>query len=305
MLICDNPLHGYLPVDDAAMALGFYVTGAGQVIIKKANDPSPQPGHPELYAYSWQRGRVLPEYQLVYIYSGEGEFESTATGVCKVPAGTLLWLMPDAWHRYRPSPLTGWELFWISFNGQIPHIWQRCGVIQPKSAVQAIPASMNLRSQYQKIIDMVVHRPASSCVEVSFAAIAMLASLFAELPSTRPADPVIPIAEDELVRDALHIIWTHSHYNLSVARIAEDLRVTRRMLERRFAHAYGKTVLEEITRCRLNRAHRMLTETHLPLKLIAYSTGFSSPTRMTVVFRRELKTTPTEYRRQSRRSMLA
>ncbi|MGC8540937.1 MAG: helix-turn-helix domain-containing protein [Phycisphaerae bacterium] len=304
MLIYDNPSHGYLPVDNAVMELGFYVTGVGQVTIR-ANEPSPQPGHPELYAYSWQRGRVLPEYQLVYIYAGEGEFESTATGVCKVPAGTLLWLMPDVWHRYRPNLRTGWELCWISFNGQIPHIWQRCGVIQPKSAVQALSSSVDLRSQYQRIIDLVVRHPARACAEASFEAMAMLASLFAGIPFIRPASPAIPIAEDELVRDALHIIWTHSHHNLSVARIAQDLRVTRRMLERRFAHAHGKTVLEEITYCRLNRAQRMLAETHLPLKLIAYSAGFASPTRMTVVFRRELKTTPTEYRRQSRRSMLA
>ena len=72
--------------------------------------------------------------------------------------------------------------------------------------------------------------------------------------------------------------------------------VTRRKLERRFLAACNRTVLHELTACRISRAQRMLRETHLPIKYIATAVGFSSPTHLATVFRRELNTTPRQYR---------
>ena len=91
------------------------------------------------------------------------------------------------------------------------------------------------------------------------------------------------------------------------------LRIQRRTLARHFLSLRGCNVLEELTACRLARAQRMLRETRLPIKRIAYAAGFSSPTDLgacpsnrnpghyldrllAVVFRRELHTTPQQYR---------
>lgn len=298
----NNDVHGYLPVDDAMMRLGFYLTGAGRDLIGP-RQAYPQPNHPDLYAFRWERGRILPEYQLLYIHSGEGEFESKATGSCKILPGTLLWLIPDVWHRYRPNNRTGWEQLWISFNGQLTHLWQRGGIIGPKAAVQLVANPGELRDRYLKIIAMVIGHPKRLDLSASFEALQMLAWLFATsppAPAVRPGDTAATrqaVTDDALVQAALDIIWTYSHRNLSVDRLAAQLGVTRRLLDRRFAKENGHTVLEEVTICRLNRAQRMLSETHLPIKQIAYFTGFSSSTHMAVVFRRELHTTPEECRR--------
>lgn len=307
MINTHNDIHGYLPVNDAIMRLGFYLTGAGRELIGP-RQVYPQPSHPDLYTFGWDRGRILPEYQLLYIHSGEGEFESKATGRCKILPGTLLWLIPDVWHRYRPDNRTGWEQLWISFNGQLTHLWQRSGIIHPESSVQTLANPGSLRDRYLKIIDLVIRHPKHSARSVSFEALQMLAWLFATSPPAPGVSPGDSVAttrvktDDELVQTALEIIWTYSHRNLSVDSIAAQLNVTRRLLDRRFAQEHGRSVLEEVTACRLNRAQRMLCETHLPIKQIAYSTGFSSSTHMAVVFRRELNTTPEEYRHASWRN---
>lgn len=308
MINTHNDIHGYLPVNDAIMRLGFYLTGAGRELIGP-RQVYPQPSHPELYTFGWDRGRILPEYQLLYIHSGEGEFESKATGRCKIVPGTLLWLVPDVWHRYRPNSRTGWEQLWISFNGQLTHLWQRGGIIHPESPVQTLANPGDLRDRYLKIIDLVVRHPKHSSLSASFEALQLLAWLLAtSLPvlSIAPEDRMAARqvkTNDDLVQTALEIIWTYSHRNLSVDSIAAQLGVTRRLLDRRFAQEHGRSVLEEVTACRLNRAQRMLCETHLPIKQIAYSTGFSSSTHMAVVFRRELNTTPEEYRRAAWRNL--
>ena len=74
---------GYFPVNDTAIATGFYLTGAGVERI----DPRqsyPLPNHPEMYQFTWNAGRILPEYQLVYLTAGEGEFHSHETGRVRI-----------------------------------------------------------------------------------------------------------------------------------------------------------------------------------------------------------------------------
>ena len=96
---------------------------------------------------------------------------------------------------------------------------------------------------------------------------------------------------------AMEIIWNHSHRDLSVKVIARQLGVNTRTLERRFRKTIGRTVLEELTSCRVGRAQLMLRNTHLPIKRIAYAAGFSSPTHLAVVFQRKIRQTPGQLRR--------
>ena len=308
MFLKSDTTHGYFPVSDRAFATGFYLTGAGVERVGK-NQIYPLPTHPDMYEFSWNLGRVLPEYQLVVIDSGEGEFESRQTGLVSVRSGMAMLLLPDVWHRYRPNPTTGWVEYWMAFNGQLPHIWQQAGVIDPNFAVQNIPRAKALVRSIQRIIHAAVHNPGDGYA-VSFTALSILAGVLGrQVPAAAaaigrnfpdPAGPVKP--NDSVAGAALSIIWNYSHQNLSVDRIARQLGVTRRKLERRFYAACNRTVLQELTACRLARAQRMLRETHLPIKYIAAASGFSSPGHLPTVFRRELGTTPSRYRNQQKQA---
>ncbi len=307
MFLKSDTTHGYFPVSDRVFATGFYLTGAGVERVGK-NQIYPLPTHPDMYEFSWNLGRVLPEFQLVLIASGEGEFESGETGLVPVRAGMAMLLLPDVWHRYRPNPTTGWVEYWIAFNGQLPHIWQQAGVIDPKFAVQSIPRAKALARNIEGIVDSAVQNPGDGYV-VSFTALSILAGVLghqkpaaasaaAIRDARESAGPVKP--NDPVAGAALSVIWNYRHQNLSVDHIARQLGVTRRKLERRFHAACNRTVLQELTACRLARAQRMLRETHLPVKYIATAAGFSSPTHLPTVFRRELNTTPSRYRKQEK-----
>ena len=81
--------------------------------------------------FAWQRGRILQEYQIVYVHAGQGQFESHAAGPRTVPAGTAILLFPGVWHRYRPDPTTGWEEYWIGFAGEDAERLRKRGFITP------------------------------------------------------------------------------------------------------------------------------------------------------------------------------
>lgn len=98
----NNESFAYLPVPELVTRLGLYVTGAGTDVVPPGAE-YPRQNHPELYDFAWQTGRVLPEYQLVFVAEGEGEFESRKTGTLDIQPSTLMMLFPDVWHRYRPN----------------------------------------------------------------------------------------------------------------------------------------------------------------------------------------------------------
>ncbi len=75
-------------------------------------------------------------------------------------------------------------------------------------------------------------------------------SLLAEESDSAPTFGV----DDDIVQQALQIIWSPTRQAIGVYDIARKLPVTRRTLDRRFSAAMGRSVLEEINNCRLTRA---------------------------------------------------
>ena len=67
----------------------------------------PDGNHPSRYPFSWDLGRKLDEYQLVYIASGAGVFEAERVGTVRVIPGTVFLLFPGVWHRYKPDLASG------------------------------------------------------------------------------------------------------------------------------------------------------------------------------------------------------
>src|SRR4051812_32212368 len=98
--------YKYLPVSRIDENWGLYVLNAG-FNETGAHEPYPSTSHPSHHYFSWEKGRVLNEYQLLYITKGEGLFESDSCAEQVVKEGTILMLFPGEWHRYKPNGQTG------------------------------------------------------------------------------------------------------------------------------------------------------------------------------------------------------
>ena len=106
--------------------------------------------------------------------------------------------------------------------------------------------------------------------------------------------------EDKVVAEALRFIRNHARYPISVSDVTQDVRVSRRTLERRFMRALGRPLLYEIMRCHLQRAKQLLLETDLPCYEIALEAGFGSLKTFNRTFNLREKTTPESFRRRAR-----
>jgi len=245
----------------------------------------------------------LPEYQLIYLTDGEGVFESAAAGTQKIMAGDLIVLFPGVWHRYRPARRSPWETLWIGLDGDYVHRLVEQGFFSPAQPVLHVGLNAGLKDAFWRLLRLVRDEEDANPLLLAARAMEILALVLApaqpEVPQPATQPFVKPLC-DRLVAEVVRFIWSHSRPDLTVGDVVAHFPVTRRSLERRVQRVLGHTILDEIVRCRIERARRLLRETDLPLKAVAVAAGFSGAERMSKVFRRAEGMAPAEYRRRHR-----
>src|SRR5260370_13834478 len=98
--------YRYFPVAQRDRDWGLFLTsvGASHLLAGCSYTPS---GHPKGYNFRPPQGRVLDEYQLIYISAGSGWFRSGKSRRTKIEGGSVMLLFPGVWHSYAPSPDRG------------------------------------------------------------------------------------------------------------------------------------------------------------------------------------------------------
>lgn len=300
----------YLPEDSGNRA-GATVLGAGIREVMPGEDYSAG-NHPNLYNFKWCTGRVLPEYQIIYLHGAHGEFESPATGVVRFHGDALIFAFPGTWHRFRPVSGTGWTERWVSLGGTSVAESFKQGGITPQRAIATPREGAALQQSFDELLQVVQRCPSRNGRSVAASSLAPVFDAIRQstdftvgadetsLDAADQAEASEPI-EDDVVRTAIEIIWNDTHSPpLAVANVARKLPVTRRTLDRRFSESLGRSVLDEINACRFARAKRLLLETDLPVKTVSYLSGFPSRERMRIMFIEKEGLPPRDFRDQVR-----
>ncbi len=107
--------------------------------------------------------------------------------------------------------------------------------------------------------------------------------------------------DDQDILLAVRYIENQFARPLTIDQVAEQTHLSSRRLQDRFKGLLGRTIGDEIQRCRLERATGLLRETDMKLETIAERSGFGNAVQMTKVFTRELKTSPARYRKSQRK----
>ncbi|MCG8524272.1 MAG: AraC family transcriptional regulator [Pseudomonadales bacterium] len=296
-----NKQH-YLPITDQSIMWDIYLTGVGSALVQPQSLYPPE-NHPSMYKFKWNKGRVLPEYQILFISEGKGVFESSATGTVEVKPNTMLILFPDIWHRYKPDKKTGWKKSWISFNGEYLYKLTKNKLISPQKSMIMIDDTELLLGIYQRIWSSLKIQKMQNSFLLSAYTMELLSFVVDATERSCDNDFCVNsmsstehILKDRVLAEAIRYIWSHSHRNISVNKVVENLPVTRRTLERKFSHELGRSIGSEIIRCRIERAKHLLANTSLPISHIALAVGFSGSDRLCKVFNKLSGMTPGQYR---------
>jgi len=281
-----------LPLNDRLFQEPFYVTHAGWERVSP-HQSYPRPGHPSYYAFKWEEGRVLGEFCLSLITSGQGELQ-TKQGRQTLRAGDALLYQPGEWHRHRPLKAIGWSNVWINFNGNLPHRWRRDGNFRLQKNLIQVANRPLFEKQFRYLVESVDAAGTRNSLQFSWQAIGLVAHFLMDAPATDPSQP--DRSGDAVADAAMDFIWSQSHNQINVPDVAQHIGVNRRTLERRFKAVTGSSLLNEIQRCRISRAALLLRETDEPVKYIIGRAGFSSYQRLRQAFQKNFHLSPENYR---------
>ena len=106
--------------------------------------------------------------------------------------------------------------------------------------------------------------------------------------------------EDTMVSKVLRHVTENIAETLSIEQIADAVGVSRRTFSRVFAKEATVTPSVFVEQVRVDFARKLLEETDVPLKTVAFRSGFHSATQMRMIFMRRLQSTPKQYRERFR-----
>jgi LacI family transcriptional regulator len=120
--------------------------------------------------------------------------------------------------------------------------------------------------------------------------------LFAPLGLAARRSTDVLSMEDPDLAQAVRFIREHACDGIGVKDVIAMAPLSRRVLERRFTRAVGRTPHAEILRVQLNQVKTLLRESGLTLEEIAERTGFAHVEYLSAVFRKKEGMPPSRYR---------
>ena len=266
----------------AVNSVGFQNVGPGK--------PYPPTGHPSRYLFSEERGRILNEFQVLYITEGQGVFRSaTLPNPVSITAGTMFMLFPGEWHTYRPDPATGWKEYWIGFEGPLAQEIAGKGFFAPEKAVFRPGLHDEIVNLYEEAIQ-VASGQASGFQQRLMGIVVHLMGMAVFYNRQQVFSQV-----SDLINRA-KILIARQYRTIRPEDIAQELSMGYSNFRRIFKEYTGFSPARYIQEVRFARVKESLTNSTLPVKQIAYENGFENYDYFFTAFRRITGMTPVAYR---------
>lgn len=288
----------YLPVSPDARDWGAYVIDAGYTLIPPGS-PYPPYRHPEDHHFTWDHGRVLSSYQFVYITRGEGEFESGPSGRDRVRAGDLFILFPDIWHRYRPDPRTGWDEYWLEFDGDYARRLMGRPPFATSQPVLRVGRDEKLVQHFLEAVETIRQEPPEYRCLLGAQAVQVIAHTLSALKRKRSEGR----PEGDLVREAKDLLARQAGRKLPLEGIASQLNVSYSTFRRLFRASTGFSPRQFALQVCVRRAGDLLARTQLPVSRVAEELGFDSIFYFSRFFKQKTGLSPAAWRRRAGRGL--
>ncbi len=280
----------YLTVGKKDIAWGMHVVNAGFTKIPP-HTTYPPGKHPDDHYFTWDRGRVLTEYQIIYITRGTGVFE-TEKQMKTIQEGSIILLFPGIWHRYQPDPETGWDEYWIGFNGRYAQHIMQDNFFSSKHPVLPIGQDEDLLRQFLQVFENVQEANIGYQQVISAATIQLLANIYAATKRKGFEDQK---AENIIKTVKCHLLENISH-EVDMTALAEELHVSYSWLRKTFKYFTGLSPHQYHLQLRIQQSRHLLVATSKTIKEIAFLTGFDSQYYFSRIFKQKTGLNPSDFR---------
>ncbi|MFV0472293.1 MAG: AraC family transcriptional regulator [Paludibacteraceae bacterium] len=283
----------YLLVNDRDKKFGLTVNAVGfQPILPNSSYPYPSEKHPKNYYFDPRKGRILSEYQLLYISKGMGTFTSDTTKEQHIDKGKIIVLFPGQWHTYSPNIKTGWNEYYIGFNGTIINQIFKSGFISKTNQILDVGVNEDLVNLFISAIKIAKNEKRASQQFLSGIVFHILGLIL----SISQNKSLGTNEYEELMERAKVIMIENVNNKIDIQQLAKNLGTSYSWFRKTFKEYTGYSPAYYFQEIKLRKAKEMLAETTIPIKEIAYDLNFSSYEYFLSFFKKRVGCTPLEYR---------
>ena len=283
----------YLVCSDRDLLWGMIVDNVGHADIDKNYKVyPPKTGHPTDYYFTTQNGRLLDNYQIVYISKGKGFLRTSSSGKeIPITAGDMIIIPPYTWHSYYPNREYGWQEYWIGMRG--PHLDARYknGFFGNRFVYKA-----GIREEIVLLFNQAINLAFSeqSTYQQTLAGIGNLIlglAIYYDSNLHFSYNPAI-----EQINQARIIMRENYLSGISPEEVAKQIHMGYSWFRKLFKEYTNVSPSLFILELKLQKAKSLLLNTTLSVKEISYQIGYDNATYFTALFKKHTGLTPLAYR---------
>ena len=281
----------YLIVNDMDRNYGLWVHTVGFQSIQP-NSPYPLRDHPSGYFFNTQKGRVLREYQFVYITKGRGVFASENTPEKPLCRGRLIVLFPGQWHTYHPYRQTGWNEYYIGFEGPVIDNLMKNGFLSKDNQVLEVGLNEELVSLFSRALEIAEADKISSQQYLAGIVLHMMGMILSV-----SKNKIFEIGDiDQKIEQAKIIMNENVFNNIDPEELAMRLNISYSWFRKVFRDYTGYAPAKYFQELKLRKAKQLLLSTSQSVKEISFMLAYKSTEHFFASFKKRTGFTPLEYR---------
>lgn len=277
--------------EDTNWKIFLHVAGFAQI---SPGNSYPPKDHPSGYFFQWETGRILHEYQIIYITKGEGILE-TRHGRFPIKQGSIFFIFPNEWHRYKPNQKTGWIENYIGFDGEIAKSFMTNPLFSLQQPVLNIGIKEEIIDTYLKIFDLVDKEQPGFQQIVS----GMIIKLLGYIISFEKQKGFSGKRIVQVIEESRFLMRQNIAREINMEELAQKNNVGYSYFRKMFKKFTGVSPGQYHLQLKIMRAKDLLISTDKSIKEISYELGFQSIFYFSNMFKKKEGVNPSQFRKKN------
>jgi AraC-like DNA-binding protein len=279
----------YLIPNDTDKKFGVWVNTVGFERIPP-NSPYPLKDHPSGYFFNAKKGRILHEYQFLYVTKGKGVFASGNMPRKEIGKGLLFILFPGQWHTFHSLPETGWNDYYIGFEGQLIDNLVKDGFLSKERPLLNLGLNEELVSLFSRALEIAEDDRMASQQQLGGIVLYMVGLILSILKNDNAN------AINDKIEQAKIVMNENIFKEIDPEELAAKLCVSYSTFRKTFKEYTGFAPAKYFRLLKLHKAKQLLLESAYSVKEISFMLGYESTEHFNALFKKYFELTPLKYR---------